>query len=266
MARQLDERLTDDDRSALHARAVLETSDQPADEITSYAKQAEIDLIVMGTHGRDGLAQLLVGSVAERVVRTAPCPSDRQTPGARIRPSRRCWSPAGSEAVMIALKNDSRRHRLQRAVRRGAELRPRARAHLRRDPARPARRRQRPDARVRREGVRRWSMPELQRESKTAAQRSWTRCSSTKTAQLLRRRSVVVTVDRPAAAIVDYARDASDRSHRHGHARPRRRRAPADGQCRRARRPDRAVSGADGPPSRARIRRCPTRSSPSRKA
>jgi nucleotide-binding universal stress UspA family protein len=74
MARRLEERLTVDDRSALHARAVLETSDQPADEITRYAKQAEIDLIVMGTHGRDGLAHLLVGSVAERVVRTASCP------------------------------------------------------------------------------------------------------------------------------------------------------------------------------------------------
>ena len=74
VARRLEERLTAEDRRALHARAVLETSDQPADAITTYAKQAEIDLIVMGTHGRDGLAHFLVGSVAERVVRTASCP------------------------------------------------------------------------------------------------------------------------------------------------------------------------------------------------
>lgn len=74
VARRLEERLTAEDRSALHARAVLETSDQPADAITTYAKQAEIDLIVMGTHGRNGLSHLLVGSVAERVVRTASCP------------------------------------------------------------------------------------------------------------------------------------------------------------------------------------------------
>ena len=74
VARRLEERLTAEDRSALHARAVLDTSDQPADAITSYAKQAGIDLIVMGTHGREGLAHLLVGSVAERVVRTASCP------------------------------------------------------------------------------------------------------------------------------------------------------------------------------------------------
>jgi nucleotide-binding universal stress UspA family protein len=74
LARRLEERLTVADRSALQARAVLDTSDQPADAITTYAKQAEIDLIVMGTHGRDGLTHLLVGSVAERVVRTASCP------------------------------------------------------------------------------------------------------------------------------------------------------------------------------------------------
>ena len=74
IARRLEERLTVDDRNALHARAVLETSDEPADAIVSYAKQAEIDLIVMGTHGRNGISHLLVGSVAERVVRTASCP------------------------------------------------------------------------------------------------------------------------------------------------------------------------------------------------
>ena len=74
VARRLEERLTAEDRRALHARAVLETSDQPADAITAYAKQAEIDLIVMGTHGRNGISHLLVGSVAERVVRTASCP------------------------------------------------------------------------------------------------------------------------------------------------------------------------------------------------
>ncbi len=68
------DRLTDDDRRTLHATAVLETSDDPADEIVKYAKTRQIDLIVMGTHGRGTVAQLLVGSVAERVVRTAPCP------------------------------------------------------------------------------------------------------------------------------------------------------------------------------------------------
>ena len=43
-------------------------------EIIRYAREAEIDLIVMGTHGRSGLAHMLLGSVAEKVVRKAPCP------------------------------------------------------------------------------------------------------------------------------------------------------------------------------------------------
>ena len=42
--------------------------------IVEYAQQVDGDLIVMGTHGRTGLAHLLLGSVAERVVRIAPCP------------------------------------------------------------------------------------------------------------------------------------------------------------------------------------------------
>ena len=46
----------------------------PVQAIIAYAKKAGIDLIVMGTHGRTGLAHLFMGSVAERVVRHAPCP------------------------------------------------------------------------------------------------------------------------------------------------------------------------------------------------
>ncbi len=43
-------------------------------EITELAGKEKIDLIVMGTHGRTGLAHAFLGSVAERVVRHAPCP------------------------------------------------------------------------------------------------------------------------------------------------------------------------------------------------
>jgi nucleotide-binding universal stress UspA family protein len=43
-------------------------------EICSFAEQGAFDLIVMGTHGRRGLSHALLGSVAERVVRMAPCP------------------------------------------------------------------------------------------------------------------------------------------------------------------------------------------------
>jgi nucleotide-binding universal stress UspA family protein len=43
-------------------------------EIVREAENARADLIVMGTHGRTGLGRLLMGSVAEEVVRKAPCP------------------------------------------------------------------------------------------------------------------------------------------------------------------------------------------------
>jgi nucleotide-binding universal stress UspA family protein len=46
----------------------------PARGILEYAEEREIDLIVMGTHGRRGLRRLLLGSVAEEVVRLASCP------------------------------------------------------------------------------------------------------------------------------------------------------------------------------------------------
>jgi nucleotide-binding universal stress UspA family protein len=43
-------------------------------EIIRYAKSNDIDLIVMGTHGNGPIAHMLLGSVAENVVRKAPCP------------------------------------------------------------------------------------------------------------------------------------------------------------------------------------------------
>ena len=46
----------------------------PATVIAARAGTIGADLIVMGTHGRSGVSHLLMGSVAERVMRTAPCP------------------------------------------------------------------------------------------------------------------------------------------------------------------------------------------------
>ena len=43
-------------------------------EIIDYARDQSIDLIVIGTHGRSGLMHVLLGSVAERIVRKSPCP------------------------------------------------------------------------------------------------------------------------------------------------------------------------------------------------
>ena len=46
----------------------------PVVEIVRYARENQIDLIVLGTHGRSGLSHVFLGSVAENVVRKAPCP------------------------------------------------------------------------------------------------------------------------------------------------------------------------------------------------
>ena len=71
--KRLDHLMTLVDRSRYHAHAdaLLGT---PAATIIDYAGATGTSLIVMGTHGRTGLAHLLMGSVAEQVVRTAPCP------------------------------------------------------------------------------------------------------------------------------------------------------------------------------------------------
>jgi nucleotide-binding universal stress UspA family protein len=46
----------------------------PWHEVGAFAKERQVDLIVVGTHGRKGLPRALLGSVSEKIVRTAPCP------------------------------------------------------------------------------------------------------------------------------------------------------------------------------------------------
>ena len=46
----------------------------PFVEIISTAKEKEIDMIVIGSHGRTGISHMMLGSVSEKVVRKAPCP------------------------------------------------------------------------------------------------------------------------------------------------------------------------------------------------
>jgi len=53
----------------------------PFREIIKYARDHEIDLIVVGTHGRGAIAHMLMGSTAERIVRHAPCPVLTVRPG-----------------------------------------------------------------------------------------------------------------------------------------------------------------------------------------
>ena len=72
--KRLDSVLSDEDRTELKAKAIVLTSNAPASAIVDYAKETRADLILAGTHGRGAVAHLVMGSVAERVVRTAPCP------------------------------------------------------------------------------------------------------------------------------------------------------------------------------------------------
>jgi nucleotide-binding universal stress UspA family protein len=72
--KRLDEALIDSDHSGPPAKAIVTTSSSPAYAIVDYAREHGIDLIIMGTHGRGALAHLVMGSVAERVVRLASCP------------------------------------------------------------------------------------------------------------------------------------------------------------------------------------------------
>ena len=70
---QLQDLVKEGDRG-VPTRCVVLSAVSPAAAIVDYASRERIDLIVTGTNGRGGVAHLLMGSVAERVVRTAPCP------------------------------------------------------------------------------------------------------------------------------------------------------------------------------------------------
>ncbi|MFO0798783.1 MAG: universal stress protein [Gemmataceae bacterium] len=67
---QLEQVRPADNRIAVH-HVLLEGD--PAGEIARYAADAGIDVIVIGTHGRTGVDRLVMGSVAERVMRETPC-------------------------------------------------------------------------------------------------------------------------------------------------------------------------------------------------
>ena len=71
--RELRARITEDDR-AFTIVPVVQTCVNIPNAIVEYAKSNSIDLIITGTHGRGPIKHLLMGSVAERVVRLAPCP------------------------------------------------------------------------------------------------------------------------------------------------------------------------------------------------
>jgi len=75
-------------KKGIRGRSILEMG-VPAHVIVDTAKRRRADLIIMATHGRTGLVHMLMGSVAEKVVRTAPCPVLTVRHGAAKRAPRR---------------------------------------------------------------------------------------------------------------------------------------------------------------------------------
>jgi nucleotide-binding universal stress UspA family protein len=71
--KQLDQRLARAKKSGVRVKGVL-AEGSAHEQIVRITKSKRADLVVMGTHGRSGLAKLFLGSVAGRVVAAAPCP------------------------------------------------------------------------------------------------------------------------------------------------------------------------------------------------
>ena len=66
--------LAEDDADPVTTLAAIRVSSSPAAEILDYVTDQHIDLVVVGSHGHGPVAGLLLGSVADKVVRNAPCP------------------------------------------------------------------------------------------------------------------------------------------------------------------------------------------------
>lgn len=67
------EKVCDAELKGSETETIVLSHPNPAHAICDFAGEHEVDLIVVGSHGRTGSARLLLGSVAEKVVRTAPC-------------------------------------------------------------------------------------------------------------------------------------------------------------------------------------------------
>ena len=65
--------LTEHEQKELRSESVLRRG-APDRQIVGFARERDVDLIVMGMHGRSGVAHILMGGVAEKVVRKEPCP------------------------------------------------------------------------------------------------------------------------------------------------------------------------------------------------
>jgi nucleotide-binding universal stress UspA family protein len=62
------------DKADISCETIVRMGGKPHEFIVQEAKEKEIDLIVMGTHGKSGIRRVLLGSVAQNVLAHAPCP------------------------------------------------------------------------------------------------------------------------------------------------------------------------------------------------
>jgi nucleotide-binding universal stress UspA family protein len=119
---RLERFVSQDEATALRPEYALRTG-SPSDEIVRYAGDRDIDLIVMGTHGRSGVPHMLMGSVAEKVVRAASCPvlTVRHPRRPFIQPEAGAAARAAQERLQAFATSGSRTlHRVSRI--RGAEV------------------------------------------------------------------------------------------------------------------------------------------------
>ena len=73
-ARERLQALSPEDERDIETTVSLQLSFDVADSINEYVEEREVDLVVMGTHGRKGLDRLMLGNVADKIIRHAPCP------------------------------------------------------------------------------------------------------------------------------------------------------------------------------------------------
>ena len=73
MEQKLRSSISEEIRSCINVEVLIRVG-VPFEEILKAAHDKEVDLIVMGTHGRTGITHMVIGSVAENVIRKAPCP------------------------------------------------------------------------------------------------------------------------------------------------------------------------------------------------
>jgi nucleotide-binding universal stress UspA family protein len=95
-----------DEHMVHHVAADLEVRiGQPAEEIVAAARESKCDSIVLSTRGLTGLDRYLIGSVADRVARLAPCPVVLMRPGKQL-PARKLVRPA-----VLRFKHEGKRSR-----------------------------------------------------------------------------------------------------------------------------------------------------------